>query len=156
MKPHPKLRKTIKWTGAAATVLMVVAWIGSGWWGAGWMGQRGDALQVAGGRVLWGHDGGMNFLEFNPGVHFGASNFKFAWWFQWLDNGRPIGHGSAWVVVVPLWALVLMMAFVTAVAWHLDTLAHRRAHAHHCTKCNYDRAGLVAGAACPECGSVPK
>ena len=29
MKPHPKLRKTITWGGAAVTVLLVVVWIGS-------------------------------------------------------------------------------------------------------------------------------
>ncbi|HMN42881.1 MAG TPA: hypothetical protein PKE29_18725 [Phycisphaerales bacterium] len=27
MKPHPKLRKTIKWTGAAATVMLVMVWM---------------------------------------------------------------------------------------------------------------------------------
>ena len=31
MKPHPRIRKTIKWGGAAVTVLLVVVWIGSGW-----------------------------------------------------------------------------------------------------------------------------
>jgi len=29
MKPHPRIRKTIKWGGAAVTVLLVVAWVGS-------------------------------------------------------------------------------------------------------------------------------
>ena len=36
MKPHPRIRKTIKWGGAAATVLLVVVWIGSGWVVLGW------------------------------------------------------------------------------------------------------------------------
>ena len=32
MTPHPRIRKTIKWTGAAATAPLLVTWIGSGWW----------------------------------------------------------------------------------------------------------------------------
>src|SRR4051812_37657088 len=32
MKPHPRIRKTIKWGGAVLTVLLVALWIGSGWW----------------------------------------------------------------------------------------------------------------------------
>lgn len=31
MKPHPRIRKTIKYGGAALTLLLVVVWIGSGW-----------------------------------------------------------------------------------------------------------------------------
>jgi hypothetical protein len=34
MKPHPRIRKTIKWGGAAVTVLLVVLWIAGGWWKA--------------------------------------------------------------------------------------------------------------------------
>jgi hypothetical protein len=29
MKPHPRIRKTIKWGGAAVTLLLVVVWIAS-------------------------------------------------------------------------------------------------------------------------------
>ena len=31
MKSHPRIRKAIKWGGAAVTVLLVVVWIGSAW-----------------------------------------------------------------------------------------------------------------------------
>ena len=37
MKPHPRIRKTIKWGGAAVTVLLVVVWVGSGWLSVGWV-----------------------------------------------------------------------------------------------------------------------
>jgi hypothetical protein len=32
VKPHPRIRKTIKWGGAAVTVLLAVVWIGSALW----------------------------------------------------------------------------------------------------------------------------
>jgi hypothetical protein len=32
MRPHPRIRKTIKWGGATVTLLLVVLWIGSNWW----------------------------------------------------------------------------------------------------------------------------
>ena len=31
MKPHPRVRKTIKWGGAVVTVVLLVVWIGTGW-----------------------------------------------------------------------------------------------------------------------------
>ena len=47
MKPHPKIRKTIKWGGAVVTVLLVVVWIGSGWWGAEYTTRQGKL------RAMW-------------------------------------------------------------------------------------------------------
>ncbi len=32
MKPHPKIRKTVKWAGAVVSALLVVVWAGSAWW----------------------------------------------------------------------------------------------------------------------------
>lgn len=40
MKPHPRIRKTIKWGGAAVTVLLVVVWIWDGQLYVNWMSYR--------------------------------------------------------------------------------------------------------------------
>jgi rubrerythrin len=53
-----------------------------------------------------------------------------------------------------LWPLVLAALALTLYAWHLDTLARRRARLNFCPKCNYDRTGLPKDAVCPECGAV--
>jgi hypothetical protein len=54
---------------------------------------------------------------------------------------------------LPLWPLVILAGFVATLAWLVDALARRRERAGRCPNCNYDRAGLAAGAVCPECGS---
>ena len=51
MKPHPKLRKTIKWGGAVVTVLLVVVWVGSGWITVFWSNARYDSVAFTGGMV---------------------------------------------------------------------------------------------------------
>ena len=53
---------------------------------------------------------------------------------------------------MPLWVPALLLAIAV---WRLDTLARLRAKLNLCPKCNYDRAGLAVGAACPECGLKP-
>ena len=32
VKPHPRIRKMVKWGGAVASVLLMGAWVGSVWW----------------------------------------------------------------------------------------------------------------------------
>ncbi len=44
MKPHPRIRKTIKWGGAVVTVLLVVVWGGSGWWDVVWFWSQGRSV----------------------------------------------------------------------------------------------------------------
>jgi hypothetical protein len=61
------------------------------------------------------------------------------------------------VVLVPtfVWGLAVLFGGVTAagIFWVLHFgLPTRSAGLNLCPKCNYDRAGLAAGAKCPECG----
>ena len=154
MKPHPRIRKTIKWGGAAVTVLLVVVWIGSEWFvvlgsiayrevriehGSVQVGQIPEDLTALvhdePNRFWWGSYSAPN-PSFNP------------WWIVWRDAPRNFPRGSA-----PMWMCVSAVALPTLVAWRLDALARRRALLNLCPKCNYDRAGLGAGAVCPECGT---
>ena len=79
-------------------------------------------------------------------------SFPFQWWFRF-------GRGSStWAVEIPVWVLVVPSLLITAVAWRNDILVRRRERAvrlNRCPNCNYDRTGLAAGAACPECGVTP-
>ena len=151
MKPHPRIRKTIKWGGAAVTVLLVVVWVGSGWWLLSWggMSNSGNYWHFA---ACFGR---VEFVSFPaPGAAYSKVLIephpypgRFEWGFQqtaWFD--------------VPLWAIVGCAFACTFSAWHLDALARRnRAKLNLCPKCGYDRTGLVGGkdAKCPECGAVP-
>jgi hypothetical protein len=156
MKPHPRIRKTIKWGGAAVTVLLVVVWIGSGWCSAGFSLER-RMLWVDGGQAKFGR-----FPEFamhgrgpEPSptqVFANVHRTSFEPLCLWVELASP---GSFPGGSVPLWMPVVLLLPPTAAAWRLDILARRRARLNLCPKCHYDRAGLGAGAVCPECGSKP-
>ena len=151
MTPHPKIRKTVKWAGAAVTVLLVVVWIGSGWWGLQW--------RSASGYITWVGAGCYCLNWFPPdqrkAQYYGwdctTYPYEFHWWGHWLSTSQYL------FFAVPLWIPTLAFALLTAAAWRLDTLARRRAKLNLCPTggCNYDRTGLAAGAVCPECGKLP-
>jgi hypothetical protein len=151
MKPHPRIRKTIKWGGAVVTVLLVVVWIGSGWlqlvwyhglsttgvsvgtvWSETWQPPRGDGRRTDGWTI------GSR-----------EAPFYMRWWF----DRRASSIYSDWFA--PLWPLTLTSALITCAAWRLDTLARRAARLNLCPKCSYDRAGIAGDAKCPECGAMP-
>jgi hypothetical protein len=146
MKPHPRIRKTIKWGGAAVTVLLVVVWIGSG---AGRAvlssGTLHAGLTLVNGRIgVWSVSATGTMPT--PPTGFEGHRFRRPEWAleaQWAPS--PL-------VIVPLWLPIALLAAPTAAAWCLDTLARRRARIHLCRKCGYDRAGIAASAVCPECG----
>jgi hypothetical protein len=141
MKPHLRIRKTIKWGGAAVTLLLVVVWIGSGWvW-----------FQSSLGR--WSFNVGRGFFsiayfaDFPPQYRCSAGandHAEFIW--------KPSHCETA--AILPLWMAVVPALLVTLAAGRLDTLARRRARPNLCPKCNYDRAGIAKDAVCPECGSA--
>ncbi len=140
MKPHPRIRKTIKWGGAVVTVLLVVVWIGSGWLMCGWAGksQAGEHLQVL---VIWGrieisHWPSPSVPKWSRAVLESHPKLGF---FQW-----SFGY-STMDIDIPLWAVAAPVLLPTALTWRLDTLARRRARVGFCPKCGYDRTGLVGG-----------
>ncbi len=158
MKPHPRIRKTIKWGGAAVTVLLVVVWIGSELWTGVWLCGGPYAIDIRHSRlriersqrlIVW-NDMDLSLAEvvrlIKPVPVRGISGSR--WLVSWS------GGVADWRLDIPLWVLTAVTLLGTAAAWHLDTLARRRARAGFCPKCNYDRVGLAAGAVCPECGRL--
>ena len=155
MKPHPKLRKTIKWGGAAVTVLLVVVWVGSGWYCASYA--RSDwGWRVESGRISWE----QGVFVYQMPLRWGRT--------RQYGTGKPLPFALRWTVArvrndfrdsfyyevtdVPLWMPGVLFGLISGTAWRLDALARRRERVGRCPKCHYDRAGLPAGAVCPECG----
>ena len=91
MKPHPRIRKTVKWGGAAVTVLLGVVWIASLWiciyFSAPHLAgsvQRGHAGYSYGPRVL-ARSWSISFIEPN--------RYSFAAWFgPGASGGRHPFH----------------------------------------------------------------
>ena len=148
MKPHPRIRKTIKWGGAAVTVLLVVVWVGSGWW---WIGRTeyGHFHPVIGnGRITLIYTTyPLNLSHRVPGIYVERlESIWWAWGFEWEN------YGGIRALRMPLWPFALASSASYALAWRLDTLARRRAKLNLCPKCGYDRTGILQDAKCPECG----
>jgi len=143
-----RVRKTVKWGGAVLTVLLVVVWIGSAWWVVVWT-DAGGSYGLQGGQAVFSEP--QILLE--PGLTFfrvrAIGPRPFAWWFD-----RSQGFSGRYWHFIPLWPLPLLSLLATAAASRADAKYLRRVRVGLCAKCGYDRAGLVAGAVCPECGGM--
>lgn len=156
MRPRPRLRKTIKWAGAAATVVLVVVWIGSGW-RVGGARYESLSLRVMSGGIVLEKMSGVGRLRY---LFTDIQRFTWHWspaWYRSVGpNPRsPGGPQIDWQLSVPTWGPVLGVLTLTMIAWRLDALARRRARLALCANCHYDRTGLAPGAVCPECGRSP-
>jgi hypothetical protein len=148
MKPHPRIRKTIKCGGAVVTVLLVVVWTVSGWVSIRWVPRIGLEFNVRAALVGCLYEPApKNYWP--PGWYVDESYTPWEWWpyrrWTWKDSSFELG--------VNLWVPVLVAGSTCALAWRLDTLARRRARLNLCTKCSHDRAGIAGDAKCPECGA---
>ncbi len=162
MRPHPRIRKTVKWGGASLAVLVLIMWIGSDWyfaqynWGSLTLQGIRSGVPNSGGGVAHLGAGEFYFVRVWPPIRMGGTP---GWRME--ANQRPfqflpsISMPSNTIEVrVPLWLLVLLLGGCTVWAWRLDMLASRRQRVDACPKCNYSRTGLAPSAVCPECGSA--
>jgi hypothetical protein len=148
MKPHPRIRRTIKWGGAALTALFAVTWVGSGWWGFAWI-RPHTVLMVGSGQFevdTWGGTNDPAIQGWQPG----SPRLVPRWWNQF--GYVPVYQGVQ--VRFPLWCPLILSMAVTAAAWRLDIHVRRRERSGRCPNCHYDRTGLAAAAVCPECGAA--
>jgi hypothetical protein len=143
----PFFRKTIKWGGAAVTLLLVVVWIGSGWYWIEWLSRSWFAVYLARGQVHISHN--MPTAAPIPwGFRADRTDFDLRWLPRWFHSTEL----EAWMLGLPLWVPVIVTAAITTVAWRREIVASRVARLNLCPKCNYDRAGIAKDAVCPECG----
>ncbi|MFN0012504.1 MAG: hypothetical protein ACKVS8_12770 [Phycisphaerales bacterium] len=148
MRPHPRIRKTVKWGGAAVCAALLVVWVGSGWWFLMWSSTGGTIVQIGAGQATVASDMSKYLAPYQPGLEAGRTRASFAYGFDWIAEGLD------WEFVFPLWAPFVLFLIPTAIAWCLDARARRAARIGLCAKCGYDRAGLAPGAVCPECGAA--
>src|SRR5262249_42605225 len=130
MKPHPRIRKTVKWVGAVATAMLFVVWVGSGWFcwrDIQWSTSRFD---IGNGLVsitrIDNWHGPLRepcTLVRGPGYKaFNTTPFTLYFGLHYEDWGDLFG-----VLYFPLWIPPVLALLPTVLAWHLDTIARRRA-----------------------------
>jgi hypothetical protein len=156
MSPHPRIRKTIEWGGAAVTVLLLVVWVASGWFMYVWVTPRCLCVFLGRGAVGYGRVARLAPGDYADTLPADIERANRRWQhFQMLGRPSVFNNYTGPEVVCPVWIPAAAMASITLLAWRLDALARRRARTTHCPKCGYDRAGIAAEAKCPECGSAP-
>jgi len=89
MQRRRAARKVMKWASAAAFVLMLAVWVGSGLLDCWWLGPRGG-LNVGRGSITIGNMGSL--YAFQPGLTvFVPGGFKLRWGIDWdLNAGATI------------------------------------------------------------------
>ncbi len=156
MRPHPQIRKVVKWGGAVLAVVLcaVVSWSRSHavTWNSSAL-YPNVRLAVAGGAVTLanertGYVGEV--LKFWPAYPRGRGvKFGLLWMPRWGTSGRDL------FVSIPLWIPALLACMPAALTLHSNFIAtRRRERAHLCHGCSYDRTGLTLTAPCPECGKT--
>src|SRR4051812_16624154 len=129
MKPHPRIRKTVKWGGLLATIVLVPVWMASLLCWTQWGSARGDRVYLGSGCVYATYVL-YSSLTYPDGWRFGRTREPMLWRPIW---GRETSYSVAGLVVeraylrVPLWALLLLSVIASGLAWRLDALARRRA-----------------------------
>lgn len=152
MKPHPRIRKSVKWGGLAVIAVLTVVWSASAWvtveyiWGT-W----GRTVCVSHGTVFIGN----YFWSGQPPAHgwivYVAERPELRWRLSWgIEKWTQTPH-----LRVPLWLPTLGAIWLTLTAWWSDARARRRQTGIVCSHCGYSRRGLPPSTPCPECGRNP-
>lgn len=145
MKPHPRIRRSVKWAGAVVSVVLVGVWEMSATNWVSYIGTTGRGVVVGEWQVSIYTE---ETLQFPPQFIGWRRNAMSAGTGVWADAART---RLIWPVRLPIWPAVGISLLVTAAAWRLDTLTRRRLRIGCCPKCGYDRAGLPPASPCPEC-----
>ena len=144
-----RLRSTCKWGGTAATVLLLVVWVGSAWWRVGVGLWPTVALWVEAGQIGIGWQEPWSIIPGDgwwilPERH----SHPFSWWFDVWPNtwSGGVTYTEVWI---PIWVLIVLVAMPTLWLWRCD----RRRQPGLCIKCGYDLRG-ADHKVCPECGAA--
>jgi hypothetical protein len=137
-------RAGVRWSFTVLFVALSLVWLLSRWLGVRLATSDCTCISVRSGLLVWVRFygprqsyTGLNAGPFRPG--------EWCWWFQEVRGNFVRSWG------MPLWVIVLPLGGGATAAW----IARRGSVPGHCSRCGYDRRGLVGGAKCPECGTVP-
>ncbi len=155
MRPHPRIRKAVKWGGLALAAALAIAWSVSmrkkiEYWYPG--GAGAGSVSLSRGYVFYFTSKGSGMDSGKRGWHFDPAEGKVPWWPRY--QSKSFGPMSLTMLVIPLVYPFALVAIPTVFAWRVDTLARRRAKESPCPSCGYSFAGLAPGGPCPECGKT--
>ena len=143
-----RLRSTCKWGGTAATVLLLVVWVGSGWWRAIVFVEPNGWVEITTGRLELCWPRQLSVLSWNDTwTDLDRHGFEINWAFE-FESGITASSIEYRFIGVPLWLFVFMAGFPPECLWYRD----RRRQPGLCLKCGYDLRGNTSGV-CPDCGS---
>jgi len=155
MRPHPRIRKTIKWGGLVICVsLTALLALSTSWdfrrvW---WIQYQERSVGLTQGCITYDE----TVMPVTPDI-FVLTPFweavridppSISWRPRWTEEYGAVS------MRLPLWFPLILVTIPTALAWRLDTLATRRAKLGACPTCSYSRTGLAPSAPCPECGDA--
>lgn len=146
----------MKWSGAIAAVLLLVAWGASEvrWFNVettNW------TFHLARGEVIVVRHVALSYRA-PPGWYSGDYDLYRVdrrWRVQaWDTSGgtMPLPFNR---VRGPLWMPTVVALLCAGVAWRCGRRARLRDRGRVCRECGYDRAGLAEGSGCPECNALP-
>lgn len=144
------LRTSIKWGCTLLFLLFFITLIASNWLEI--VIPTADTCSL---RILGGTIGHTHALPDAGPVAFSCTT---------IDSSGSIFSDGTWrriefniadhvVFQFPLWLLAAIFFFPAVWLWHQDIRAALARRAGHCPNCNYDRRGIAATAACPECNA---
>jgi hypothetical protein len=151
MRPCPRIRKAVKWGGAAASVVLLAVWLTSVWLCAIYRHPNSNWIGISSGR--------LNIFRLDPRARILIRRQLLGWEIsrhkeELFWTAHRWNDGLQELVLIPLWILIGPVVLPTTIAWRLDIIARRRPLVDHCATCKYDRLGLPAGSVCPECGTA--
>jgi len=157
MRIRTVIRKSVKWGGALAVVLLVAVCVASAKWHWSWKVASNCGVSIDASCLgVFCYDTGIfpqDSLSVIPIFYDGGDSSP-----TWRGTFQRASYASGGVgvtrTIIPLWPFSLLTLIVTGFAWRADLIARRRAMVGSCLKCGYSRVGLAPDAVCPECGAA--
>ncbi|MCC6909073.1 MAG: hypothetical protein IT430_14110 [Phycisphaerales bacterium] len=143
-----RLRSILKWGCTAATVLLLVVWVGSAWWVVTIVSNPNGIISLRFGTftVVW-RDPAVPTTAWS--IHGSPPQRPEMQWSFVFDATTTYSGTRFRGIEIPLWTAVATAGAAAGWFWYRDR--HRAPGL--CIKCGYDLRG-ADHAVCPECGAA--